>query len=171
VGAAIVRDANSVVLGTLVGIDAYSTNVITVYNAGYFVSLYVSGKFPPSQIYWTGADCGKTLPQTGYLNDGLGNVTDGKFPSIYTKAVVYSTQADSFFTPASPAANVSPGSFENISPTPLDGTSDCTSPYSFASSGFALTAFDPAVTLGWTIQAATCDALPCKAVPGPLQFP
>ncbi len=164
-GAGIVKDANGNALGALVGFD-FSLNNVTIYKSGYFVTVTVSGKFPVSQIWWTSASCGGT----GYLNSGAGNVTDGKFYSIYTKAVIFSGQTNSFYTPSSPSVNATMGSIENAGS--LDGESSC-SAGGGANSGWLMNAFDPAATLGWTIISSTCGspAIACKAVAGPLQLP
>ncbi len=165
-GAGIVKDANGNALGVLVGV---ARNTVTVYNSGYNVTLNYSGKFAVSQIWWTGGTCGGT----GYLNDGRGNITDGRFPSAYTKTVVFSGQTNAFYTLTSPAANAVMGSIENSGQ--LDGESSCSAQAAPlpTNSGWQLVSFDPAATLGWTLTNSTCGspAIACKAVAGPLQLP
>ena len=162
-GAGIVKDANGNALGSLVGI---ARNTVTVYKSGYFATLTFSGKFTVSQIWWQSAAC----TGTGYLNDGRGNITDGRFGLISTKDIIFSGQTNSFYTPSSPAVNATVGSIENSGT--LDGESSC-SAGGGNNSGWQLNSFDPAATLGWTIISSTCGspAIACKAVAGPLQLP
>jgi hypothetical protein len=165
-GAGIVKDANGNALGSLVAI---ARNSVTVYKSGYFANLTFAGKFTVSQVWWTGGACNGT----GYLNDGRGNITDGKFPAISTKDVIFSGQTNTFYTPSTPAANAVMGSIENAGI--LDGESSCsaqTAPLP-TNSGWQLNSFDPAATLGWVLISSTCGspAIACKAVAGPLQLP
>jgi hypothetical protein len=158
-GAAQVKDATGTVLGTLVG---FGRNEIEVYKSGYISRIHPSGKFPVSQIYWTGAAC----TGSAYLNSGQGNITDGKFAPMYSKTVVFSSSANSLMVasgaqPQTATVNFTAASIENRDD--LDGTGTC-SVSTGNVSGWPLTAIS-GPTLGWTVSGTPLS------VAGPLQMP
>lgn len=71
-----VKDANGVALGALVGFG-YG-GALTIYKNGYFVTVNPDGTFIPSQIWWSNAGACSGTP---YLNDGLGGA--GGVPTYY----------------------------------------------------------------------------------------
>jgi hypothetical protein len=160
-GAGSVKDANGHVLGTLVGFTG--NNFVTVYNSGYFIRIGMGGNFPVSQIWWTGSTCNGT----GYLNDGLGGVV-GNAPQMYAKTVIYSGSTNSLLVPVGATAQV--GSVNgsvvaNEDPGTTDGSTVCSSGFTATESGWQLTPFDAALTLGWIVSGNPL------AVAGPLQLP
>jgi hypothetical protein len=160
-GAGSVKDANGNVLGTLVGFTF--NNFVIIYKSGYFITVGMGGKFPVSQIWWTGSSCSGT----GYLNDGQGGVTLGNAPQMYNKTVLYSGSTNSLLVPVGSGAqvvsiNATIASSEDFGPT--DGSSSCSSSPG-STSGWQLTTFNAATTLGWTLSGNPL------AVAGPLQLP
>jgi hypothetical protein len=160
-GAGSVKDANGTVLGTLVGFTG--NNFVTIYKSGYFVTVGIGGKFPVSQIWWAGSSC----TGTGYLNDGQGGVSLGTAPQMYNKTVLYSGSANSLLVPVGSGAqvvsvNATMASIED--PGPTDGSTTCFSAPS-SDSGWQLTTFNAATTIGWTLSGNPL------AIAGPLQLP
>jgi hypothetical protein len=160
-GAGSVKDANGNVLGTLVGFTF--NNFVIIYKSGYFITVGMGGKFPVSQIWWTGSSCSGT----GYLNDGQGGVTLGNAPQMYNKTVLYSGSTNSLLVPVGSGAqvvsiNATIASSEDFGPT--GGSSSCSSSPG-STSGWQLTTFNAATTLGWTLSGNPL------AVAGPLQLP
>jgi len=160
-GAGSVKDANGNVLGTLVGFTG--NNFVTIYKSGYFVTVGMGGKFPVSQIWWTGSSCSGT----GYLNDGQGGVSLGTAPQMYNKTVLYSGSANSLLVPVGSGAqvvsvNATMASIED--PGATDGSTSCFSSPS-SDSGWQLTTFNAVTTLGWTLSGNPL------ALAGPLQLP
>jgi hypothetical protein len=178
-GALIVKDANGNELGTLVGAPT-NRIAVTIYKAGYFVTVNLDGTFQPSQMWWMNPTT-TSCSGTAYLNDGAGG-TGGK--SAYYRTLVYSGEANSLFVTAGTApliasvgvASVS-HSIENSGPTV--GEADCTTEGTSGFSGWLLAPFDAAspTTLDWTIL-HNCSALldgvvhnDRICVAGPLQLP
>jgi hypothetical protein len=176
--APVVKDANGHALGTLISL---SQTDVTVYTNGYFVAVGITGLFPVGDIFggagayfeidWSGTSC----DGTPYWNYG-GNPIKTNFPTTYTKAVVYSAQANQLMVPAgtgpvATAVNYSQNSQEYAgyaAPdyTYADGLSYCSPDTSAVlTSGWQLVAIDPASTLGWTV---TGNPL---SVAGPLELP
>jgi hypothetical protein len=167
-GAGIVKDGNGNSLGSLIGINGTD---VTIYTNGYFITVGVTGQFAVSQIWWTSGTCGGT----GYLNDGAGQISTN-FPTTYRKSVVFSAQANSLMIPAGtgvvvPATNASLSSLEQAGYgqpdfTYADGVSNCQPQSTSTQSGWQLTTFNAATTLGWTIIGGNPIS-----VAGPLQLP
>jgi len=168
-GAGVVKDANGNTLGTLISLSGTD---VTIYTSGYFITVGITGQFPAAQIWWTGATCNGT----GYLNDGAGQISTN-FPTTYRKTIVFSGQTNALMIPTGStvtvaAQNASMNSIENSgygAPdyTFADGVSNCSaqSPV-YVGSGWQLTTFDAAATLGWTIVSGSPIS-----VAGPLQLP
>jgi hypothetical protein len=151
---------------------------VTIYNAGYFVTVNVDGTFQPSQMWWTSPT---SCSGTAYLNDGSGGV--GGKPA-YFHTLVYSGETNSLYVTtgtatknliASVGAGATNHSIENAGTTL--GEADCTSNEGTnAFGGWKLTPFDAGTTLGWTIQ-NNCSALTDGVVTnricvaGPLELP
>jgi hypothetical protein len=155
-GAGSVKDANGNVLGTLVGFTG--NNFVTIYKSGYFITVGMGGKFPVSQMWWTGSSCSGT----GYLNDGQGGGAQ-----MYNHTVLYSGSTNSLLVPVGSGAqvvssNATIASLED--PGVTDGSSNC---FSTAGStpGWQLTTFNAVTTLGWTLSGNPL------ALAGPLQLP
>jgi hypothetical protein len=171
----LVKDANGNVVGTLLGNPSGAT--FTIYKSGYIVNVNIDGTFPSAHIWWTSASSCAGMP---YLNDGNGGL--GGIPN-YAKTVVWSGAANSFYIPSGSSVNsvvtsVGAGSanpsFEK--PDNAAGSYECNTNSAAASyGGWALSDFNPSVTLGWTLT--TCTVL-ANGVPqsesclaGPLQLP
>jgi hypothetical protein len=109
---------------------------------------------------------------------GSSSTTPSHFPSIYTKNVIYSAQANALMVPAGTGATAVAGAGTAASaefsgygaPDYIyaDGVSYCwpfPSGDAVAEVGWPLVAINPATTLGWTV---TGNPL---SVAGPLQLP
>jgi Collagen triple helix repeat (20 copies) len=177
-GALIVKDANGNSLGTLVGAPT-NRLAVTIYKAGYFVTLNLDGTFQPSQMWWTSAT---SCSGTAYLNDGTGGV-GGKVAYFHTLA--YSGEQNLLYVTSGSVTNnliTSTGagsanhSIENSGGT--SGEANCTinqGTYGFG--GWQLVQFDAGTVLGWTLH-NNCSALKDGVVAndrlcvaGPLQLP
>ncbi|CAG7857389.1 hypothetical protein MCAMS1_02190 [biofilm metagenome] len=172
-GGVSVLDANNNVLGVLIG---FNRNGVLVYKNGFFVSVLFSGKFPVTQMWWTGANC----TGTPVLNDGNGD--DGGFV-MGTKIVVYSRLSNTLYVPTATGTGVSANSATSVGPIALqsiengglstgapdfirsnpDGSADCTS-NSGNRGGWNLTAINPSTALGWTVTGTPAS------VAGPIKF-
>ena len=174
--ASVVRDANGNVLGNIVAV--YGSGV-TVSKNGYVISVGYDGLFFASQIWWTGA---AACNGTAILNDGWGG--DGGQP-IYYHSVQYSGQANSLMIPSGPAVrgivtSVGAGSADHSIENSghQNGDSECTTHNGNSGfGGWALTPFNAATTLGWTINSNCSADLNGTVVnnricvPGPIQLP
>ena len=166
-GGVTVLDANNNVLGTFGGFwqvfgnsgsPALPTGV-TVYRNGYFISVDFNGNFPvgwAGQIYWTGVGCSGN------------NLLASNEPITSTKFVIYSNQSNSLYVPsgggaiANQVSQTGFASFESQANT-TDSLSTChNSPA--GPSGFLLTPFNAATTLGWNLSGNPLS------VPGPIKF-
>jgi hypothetical protein len=135
--------------------------------------------FFASQIWWTGAAACNGTP---ILNDGWGG--QGGQP-IYYRSVQYSGQSNTLLIPSgTPVRNIvtsvgagsADHSIENSGN--LNGDSECTVHQgNNGFGGWAMTTFNAATTLGWTINTncsadlngTTVNNRIC--VPGPIQLP
>ena len=87
-GAAILKDANGVTLGTV--LSASSTGVISFRTStGYIVSANIDGTIPNAQFYWTSSDCSGRDPVL--LNGG------GVGVKRYDKFVAYSQKTNQLY--------------------------------------------------------------------------
>jgi hypothetical protein len=166
-----VKDANGNALGSLVGFVNPRNATVTIYKSGYFVNVnFVTGRFPVTQTWWSGANC------TGTPRVNSGGAPDpSPAPALpyYTKSVVYLAKSNTLYVPTSNGTNpllaeevliTNPPSIENAGT--LSGTSECTNyTTNFNSGGWALTAINAATVLGWTV---TGNPLQLAA---PLQLP
>ncbi|MGI8960382.1 MAG: hypothetical protein ACR2IV_11595 [Bryobacteraceae bacterium] len=163
-GAGSVKDALGNVLGTLVGFSG--NNFVTVYKSGYFITIGMGGNFPVSHIWWTGTPCSGT----GYLDDGQAGQAGllGGAPQVYTKSVVFSASTNSFLVATGTTSQVSSVNVlvsDSEDPGTTEGTSVCSIGVNGTESGWQLSPFNPALTLGWILTGAP------PAVAGPLQLP
>jgi hypothetical protein len=171
----LVKDGNGSVIGTLLGSPSGAT--FAVYKSGYIVNVNIDGTFPPAHLWWSNSSACSGTP---YLNDGNGGL--GGIPT-YAKTIVWSGAANSFYIPSgnsvngvvtsvsAGAANPSIERFDNAT-----GSFECEANSNTSSyGGWALTEFNPATALGWSLT--TCTVLAngqpqsesCLA--GPLQLP
>ena len=120
----------------------------------------MSGKFPVSQIWWTGASC----TGNGYLNDANGS-NGGRVTAA--KRVVFSGQTNTLWVPSGSGASITSASapgIQSIENSGLaDGASTCTSEPG-TEGGWLLTPLDAATALGWTVSGSPLG------VAGPIKF-
>jgi hypothetical protein len=168
-----VLDANNNVLGNLIG---FNENGSLIYKNGFIITILFSGKFPVSQIWWTGSNC----TGTPVLNDGNGN-NGGDV--MGTKVVVYSRQANTLYVPTATGSGVSANSATSVGVNGIqsiensgltsgppdfirsnpDGSGNCSSSVGNRG-GWSLSVINPATVLGWTVNGTPAS------VAGPIKF-
>jgi len=174
--ASVVKDANGLALGNLISVFGSG---VTVSKDGYIVSIGFDGRFFASQIWWTGANA---CNGTAFLNDGTSG--EGGSP-LYYRSIQYSGQSNSLLIPSgadvshivtSTGAGSADHSIENSGGS--NGSSECSIHQGTNDfGGWAMSTFNAASTLGWTIlntcsadlDGSTVNNRIC--VPGPIQLP